>query len=65
MIMMKIKKKTKDTKKCVTEWQLEFEYYKHWLEATQAKNRINQLEKIKLMWIVSENIINNSWKTVN
>ena len=36
-----------------------FEDYKHCLEATQIENKRNQLEKIKLMWTVSEKLIKN------
>ena len=45
--MVKIKK-AKDAKWCVAKMKLKFEDYKHCLEATQLKNKINQLEKYKL-----------------
>ena len=41
--------KAKDTKKCVINQNLKFEDYKHCLEATHFKNKINQLKKITLM----------------
>ena len=50
----------KVTKKCVVKGNRKFEDHKNYLEVTQRESKINQLEKIKLMWIVSENIINNS-----
>ena len=47
--------KVKDTEKCVVNRKLKFEDYNHFLESTQLENKINQLEKINLMWIVLEN----------
>ena len=41
-------KKAKDTKKCVIKRKLKFQNYKNCLEASQLKNKINYLEKIKL-----------------
>ena len=38
-------KKAKGTKKCVIKRKLKFEDYKNCLEATQLKNKINQLEE--------------------
>ena len=36
-------KKAKDTNKCVWKQKFKFESYKNCLEATQRKNKINQL----------------------
>ena len=41
-------KKAKFTKKCVIKRKLKFKNYKNCLEATQIKNEINYLKKIKL-----------------
>ena len=41
-------KKAKGTKKCVIKRKLKFQNYKNCLEASQLKNKINYLEKIKL-----------------
>ena len=41
-------KKAKDKKKSIIKRKLKFEDDKHCLEATQLKNKINQLEKNKL-----------------
>ena len=49
----------KKQKKYVIKRKLRFEDYKNSLEIAQIENKINQLEKIKLMWIVLENIIKN------
>ena len=38
-------KKAKVTKKCVIKRELELEYYKNCLDATQLDNKINCLEK--------------------
>ena len=38
-------KEAKATKKCVVKIKFKFEYYKHFLEATQLENKINQLKK--------------------
>ena len=42
-------KKTKGTKKCVIKKQPKFEDYRNCLKATERNNKINHLEKIKLM----------------
>ena len=52
--------KAKSTKHCVIKRKLTFEDCKNCLEGVRFKNKINQLEKIKLMWIVLKKIINNS-----
>ena len=44
----------------VVKRHLKLEEYKHFLESTQLENKINQLEKIMLMWIVLDKIIKNS-----
>ena len=41
-------KKAKGTRKCVMKRKLKFENYKNCLEGTQFKNKINNLEKMKL-----------------
>ena len=50
-------KKAEATKMCVIKRNLEFENYKHCLEANQLENEINNLKTIKLIQIVSEKII--------
>ena len=49
MVVMKrykdTKKKQKDTKKCAINRKFKSEDYKHSLEATHPKDRINHLEK--------------------
>ena len=45
---MKIKK-AKDTEKCVIKRKLKFQDYKNCLQAAQIENKINHLEKIKLI----------------
>ena len=59
---MRVKENTKAkaTKKFIVKMKFKFEYYKHCLEATQFENKINQLEKIELMYIVFKKIIKNS-----
>ena len=42
-------KKEKSTKKCAIKRKLTFENYKNCLETTQLENKINHLEKIKLI----------------
>ena len=59
--MIKKIKKWK-TKKCAIKRKPKFGDYKHCLTATQPENKINQLEKIKLVWIVLGEIIKNSQK---
>ena len=44
--------KGKGTKKCVIKRKPKFQDYKICLEAAQIENKINNLEKIKLMLIV-------------
>ena len=51
----------KGREKCFVKIKLKFEDYKHYLEATRPKNKINHLEKNILMWI----ILKNSQKTIN
>ena len=53
-------KEAKSTNKCVIKRKLKFEDFKHCLEATQVKNKIDQLEKIILIWIFLEKIIKSS-----
>ena len=50
---MKIKKQK--ARKGVMNRKLKFEDYKDCLEGTQLDNRINQLERIILKWIIFEN----------
>ena len=45
-------KKGKDTKNFAIKRKLKFEDYKNCLGATQIENKINYLEKIKLMWLI-------------
>ena len=45
-------KKAKGTKKCVIKRKPKFEDFKQCLEATPLENKINQLGKIQLMWII-------------
>ena len=42
-------KKAQVRKKCVVNRKLKFEDYKYCLETTQLENKINQLEKNKIM----------------
>ena len=53
--MMKIKKKAKDTKKCVIKRKIKFQDYKNCLEASQIERKINYLRK-EMMQIVLKNI---------
>ena len=53
-------KKAKGTKKCVIKRKLKFEDYKNCLEAAQIENKINHLEKMKLMRIVLKKMKKNS-----
>ena len=53
-------KKAKGTKKCIIKRKLRFETYKNCLEATQLDNKINYMQKMKLMKIVLKKIIKNS-----
>ena len=57
--MIKIKK-TKETKNCDIKRKLKFEDYKNCLEAAQIGNKINHLEKMKLMRIVLKKMKKNS-----
>ena len=57
--MIKIKK-TKETKNCGIKRKLKFEDYKNCLEAAQIGNKINHLEKMKLMRIVLKKMKKNS-----
>ena len=57
--MTKIKK-TKETKNCDIKRKLKFEDYKNCLEAAQIGNKINHLEKMKLMRIVLKKMKKNS-----
>ena len=42
-------KKAKGTEKCVIKRNLKFRDYKKWLKASQIENKINYLEKKKLI----------------
>ena len=55
-------KKAKGTKKCVIKQKLEFEFYKHCLEATLLENIMSKLTKIKLIWIVKT--LNRAYKWI-
>ena len=60
-----IKKKTKRekcVKKCVIKLKLTSEDYRHCSEAIQFEKKINQPEKINLIWMVLEKIIKELWK---
>ena len=57
--MMAIKTKKWKTQISLSKWKLKFADYKSCLEVTQLKNEINYLEKIRLRWIVSENVLLN------
>ena len=57
--MIKIKK-TKETKNCDIKIKRKFEDYKNCLEAAQIENKINHLEKMKLMRIVLKKMRKNS-----
>ena len=57
--MIKIKK-AKETKNCDIKRKLKFEDYKNCLEAAQIGNKINHLEKMKLMRIVLKKMKKNS-----
>ena len=52
-------KKVKDKKRCVIKRKLKFENYRNCSEATQLENKINHLEKTKLLYIVLKKIIKN------
>ena len=58
-------KKAKGTKKFIIKTKFKFENYKNCLEATKHGNKINFLEKIKLMFMVINKITNNSQETIN
>ena len=53
-------KKSKDRRKYVIKWKLNFENYKNCLEATELENKLNYLKKIKINIDSFERIINNS-----
>ena len=53
-------KKSKDRRKCVIKWKLNFDNYKNCLEATELENKLNYLKKIKINIDSLERIINNS-----
>ena len=58
--MMGVKiKKEKNTKKCVIRGKIKFEDYKNCLEATHIENKINYLEKRKLIQKVLKKTIQN------
>ena len=59
MIVMKLKNQ-KLQEKCVIKHNLKFKDYKYYLETTQLENKIEQLEKSKLI-----KIIENSYKKIN
>ena len=52
-------KKEKNTKKCVIRGKIKFEDYKNCLEATHIENKINYLEKRKLIQKVLKKTIQN------
>ena len=52
-------KKEKNTKKCVIKRKIKFEDYKNCLEATHIENKINYLEKRKLIQKVLKKTIQN------
>ena len=52
-------KKEKNTKKCVIRGKIRFEDYKNCLEATHIENKINYLEKRKLIQKVLKKTIQN------
>ena len=54
------KDKKQKTQKKVWQKKLKLEDYEHFLEANQLENKIKQLEKINLTWIVFEKIMKNS-----
>ena len=56
---MKLKNQ-KLQEKCVIKQNLKFKDYKYYLETTQLENKIEQLEKSKLI-----KIIENSYKKIN
>ena len=47
--MQQTKKMKISTKKCLIKRKFKFDDYKNCLKATQLKNKINQLQKIKLI----------------
>ena len=53
-------KKAKGTKKSFIQRKLKFQDYKNILEVAQIENKINNLEKIKLIQIVLRKIKKNS-----
>ena len=58
--MMGVKiKKEKNTKKCVIRGKIKFEDYKNCLEATHIENKINYLEKRKLIQKALKKTIQN------
>ena len=50
MTLTKIKK-AKDTKRCLINRKLKFENYKNCLGATQLENKINYLERNKIVFV--------------
>ena len=52
-------KKEKNTKKCVIRGKIKFDDYKNCLEATHIENKINYLEKRKLIQKVLKKTIQN------
>ena len=48
------------TKKCFVNIKLKSEDYKHFLEETEFENKLNNLKKIVLKWIIIKKILNNS-----
>ena len=52
-------KKEKNTKKCVIRGKIKFEDYKNCLEATHIENKINYLEKRKLIQKALKKTIQN------
>ena len=52
-------KKEKNTQKCVIRGKIKFDDYKNCLEATHIENKINYLEKRKLIQKVLKKTIQN------
>ena len=49
--MMVVNEKSKRHKKCVMKRKIKFEDYKNCLKAAQIENKLNHLEKDKMIWI--------------
>ena len=48
---MVVNEKSKRRKKCVMKRKIKFEDYKNCLKAAQIENKLNHLEKDKMIWI--------------